>query len=189
MKYQARNLTGYKTGRLLAVSSTGEQNKKGEYFWHCQCDCGNTTIVRSGSLGNKGTKSCGCLIKEISKKIGRESRSWKGYEDIPGTYFRRIIEGALKRNIVFELQLEDIWQQYLKQNKKCSLTGIELYFDPSGYKDRYKGNVSVDRIDSDKGYTKDNIQLVHKDLNVMKAELTQNQFINYCRLVVKTYGQ
>ena len=47
------------------------------------------------------------------------------------------------------------------------------------------GTASLDRIDSNKGYVTDNIQWVHKDINYMKSDLDEQQFIHYCRLVVQ----
>lgn len=44
---------------------------------------------------------------------------------------------------------------------------------------------SLDRIDSTKGYTLDNIQWVHKHINVMKMDLDQEYFIKLCKLVTK----
>lgn len=39
--------------------------KRGESHWLCYCDCGKSTVVTSGNLINKRTKSCGCLNKEL----------------------------------------------------------------------------------------------------------------------------
>lgn len=43
----------------LIVTSFVRRNKN-QYLWECQCDCGNTTTVISGSLNGGATKSCGC---------------------------------------------------------------------------------------------------------------------------------
>lgn len=40
-------------------------------------------------------------------------------------------------------------------------------------------NLSVDRIDSSKGYTKDNIQLVCAAANMMKGYMEYNDLINF----------
>jgi len=45
---------------------------------------------------------------------------------------------------------------------------------------------SLDRIDSTKNYTIDNIQWVHKDVNKMKMDFSQEYFIEMCRLVTLT---
>lgn len=38
---------------------------------HCQCDCGNSTVVRRSSLTLGYTKSCGCFQIEVSKARGQ----------------------------------------------------------------------------------------------------------------------
>lgn len=43
---------------------------------------------------------------------------------------------------------------------------------------------SIDRIDSSKGYTKDNIQWVHKNVNIMKMDQTMDQFLYICKKIV-----
>jgi hypothetical protein len=44
-------------------------------------------------------------------------------------------------------------------------------------------NASVDRIDSNGGYTHDNVQLVCVRINLMKGPLQQSTFFNMCRVV------
>jgi hypothetical protein len=56
-----KDLSGMKFGRLTAIERCGTRHGYAE--WLCQCDCGNTTIVTSGRLNSKGTKSCGCLME------------------------------------------------------------------------------------------------------------------------------
>lgn len=48
------DLTGEKFGKLTVVG-------RGKSMWLCQCDCGRQCEVRSDSLKNGNTKSCGCL--------------------------------------------------------------------------------------------------------------------------------
>lgn len=38
------------------------------------------------------------------------------------------------------------------------------------------GTASLDRIDSTKGYVEENVQWVHKDVNFMKSNLTEQRF-------------
>ena len=42
---------------------------------------------------------------------------------------------------------------------------------------------SVDRIDSTKGYLKGNVQWVHKSINQMKSNRTDEEFIALCKAV------
>ena len=67
-------------------------------------------------------------------------------------------------------------------NKVCSLSGDKLYF--GRIKSRLETNASIDRIDSLLGYSIDNIQIVTKNINIMKAALTQEEFIRIIKLKV-----
>lgn len=52
--------------------------------------------------------------------------------------------------------------------------------------DRNDNNaLSIDRIDSSKGYTRDNVVLVCSSINVMKNSHSIDEFINLCRSVVE----
>ena len=60
---RGKDLTGIRFGRLIAIRPTDRREKK-YVIWECRCDCGNTAYVRSGSLRNGNTQSCGCLWKD-----------------------------------------------------------------------------------------------------------------------------
>ena len=55
---------GDRYGRLFVINRQPSPDSGSR--WLCQCDCGNTTIVRASTLKNGTTKSCGCLRKEIT---------------------------------------------------------------------------------------------------------------------------
>lgn len=62
------DLTGHQFGRLTVLERTYKKNSRGPY-WLCKCSCGNTTIVRSSSLKDGTTQSCGCYNTELCSKI------------------------------------------------------------------------------------------------------------------------
>ena len=66
------DLTGQRFGKLLVIGEKGRINE--QVAWECQCDCGNTTVVRSSDLRSGDTKSCGCLRKELHTKHGQNTR-------------------------------------------------------------------------------------------------------------------
>lgn len=68
------------------------------------------------------TKSCGCL-KHI---IGKYNKTWTGFEDISGKYWKSIKHGAKMRNLEFSITIENAWNKFIKQNQKCALTGVVL---------------------------------------------------------------
>ena len=45
--------------------------------------------------------------------------------------------------------------------------------------------VSVDRVDSNKGYLKDNVVLCCDSVNTMKMKLDTKEFLNICKEIVK----
>lgn len=64
MEYKGKNnLIGKKFGRLLVEDYLGDS------YWQCKCDCGNIAKVRTPSLNNGKTRSCGCLVKETKNVV------------------------------------------------------------------------------------------------------------------------
>ena len=61
-----KDLTGQRFSRLT-VMSRAQNSKSNQTQWLCKCDCGRETVVRSSSLLNGHTKSCGCYSDEIRK--------------------------------------------------------------------------------------------------------------------------
>lgn len=68
------DLTGQKFGRLTVVSRT--ENVGDHRGWLCECSCGGKTVASTQGLRHPtgGTKSCGCLRREVAKK--RAGRPW-----------------------------------------------------------------------------------------------------------------
>lgn len=175
------DLTGRKQGKLTIVKHHHTSDKKMAY-WECSCDCGNVTVVSSQSLlrkRNRATKSCGCL----RKRTRSERYNWKGVGDMSGEVYHKIRANAAIRKIEFKLSREFLWELFLRQNKKCSITGIDLKFPTS---DKIAdGTASLDRIDNDRDYDHDNVQWIHKDVNIMKRHHSQTYFIDLCKIIAK----
>jgi hypothetical protein len=85
-----------------------------------------------------------------------------------------------RREIPLEITIEDAWQQFIRQRGRCMLTGLPLDW---GRWRNYRGSASLDRIDSRKGYEIGNIQWIHKHVNVMKWDLQEEEFKEWCALV------
>jgi hypothetical protein len=67
-------------------------------------------------------------------------------------------KSAKRRNIVFNISIEDVLPGV--QSKNCQLTGIPFNLKPPEKKAMNLYAPSIDRIDNNKGYTKDNIRIV-----------------------------
>lgn len=143
-----------------------------------KCECGNITYNSPDEI--KVRKSCGC---DVSGRAGKANWAWNGYEEIPGSMVWTMKRGAKKRKLEVTIDIKYLWHIFLNQNGQCALTGQKLIFGTKG-KDR---TASIDRIDSDKGYIEGNVQWVHKDINTMKWDFTQDSFINMCRLVANNF--
>lgn len=63
-------MTGQRWGRLV-VLEPAENDHNGQARWLCQCDCGTTTIVKGQYLRNGETRSCGCLHREVVRRMGQ----------------------------------------------------------------------------------------------------------------------
>lgn len=70
---------------------------------------------------------------------------------------------------------------FIKQDGKCIYTGIFLNFTTN--QGGIGSTASLDRIDSNKDYTKDNVQFVHRDVNKMKMDFSNEYFLYMCRLI------
>ena len=71
----------------------------------------------------------------------------------------------------------------------CERTGIEfnIGYNGSNYSDRDLRTPSIDKINPELGYTKDNCQIVCWWYNVSKQRFTDEEVIELCRKVVDFY--
>jgi len=60
------DITGQTFNRLTAIECVGRRCKAA--LWRCRCACGNETMVDGHKLRSGKTKSCGCLVIEMSKQ-------------------------------------------------------------------------------------------------------------------------
>lgn len=139
-----------------------------KYFGFC-----HTTILRH--------------LKRLDVKIKKlyvEAKRSSGYRSINGSHFSSIKKSAQIRCLKFEVSKEQIHDLFLIQKCKCKISGVELTM-PENNNDYITGDftASLDRIDSSKGYTIDNIQWVHKKINIMKQNMSDQEFIDWCRII------
>jgi len=171
------NLMGKKFNLLLIINRDKNTNR-GNARWNCICDCGKTCIVSGSDLRSGRRKSCGCL----SKRYKEDNPKFSGYKDIYKSFWTRLKNNAKIRNLEFNLKIEEIYELYIKQNKKCALSGVPIKIY-STYRTNEKDAASIDRIDSKKGYYIDNIQWILKDINKIKMDMDNSLFIDLCKKV------
>lgn len=157
-----KNIQGQRFGRLIILKNSGKRCG-GHVIWLCRCDCGNFTEVRSISLRNGRTKSCGCLQKEkailANKKHGEATKRTRLYVIWQGIKWRCYNS----KNKAFEhyggrgIKVCDEW--------KNNYSTFKLWALLSGY----QNNLTIDRIDNDSDYCPENCQWITRSENTKKG--------------------
>lgn len=187
-----RNLTGQNFFRLEILGPADNHPVSGRTQWMTKCICGTIRPVLTHQLVSGKTTSCGCYNRELtiarnkSKNLpkGAASKFWKGYQEIRSGYWNDLKRRAKDRNLDFIVTIEEAWDKFIRQGRRCALTGWELCFSPtSRYPYTNQQTASLDRIDSSMGYIITNIQWLHKDVNLMKSTLSQERLIEICQAI------
>lgn len=150
----------------------------------CPCqDCG-ITVLRKVHPWSKRSYVCPkCSIRRIMLKNGGKTVNYTGTDYYTGRTFAAWKSSAKRRDITWEVTKEYLDEQYKKQNGVCALSGIKMDIDNhSPY------HISIDRIDSTKGYAEGNVQFVCAVVNMMKNKLTDECFIELCKKVALFRG-
>ena len=108
------------------------------------------------------------------------------------SFINRLRVNAILRNKEFA---EDVTPEYLynllkSQNFKCALTGDNLLpKDDSLDHIRKDLPLSLDRIDSSKGYVRGNLQWVTKRANWMKGDMSMKELFEICNKIINYANQ
>jgi hypothetical protein len=138
------DLTGRRFG-LLTVLRRKHDGKR--MHWWCRCDCGTEKIVQSVALRSGSTKSCGCakseLISAINTKHGKSGRADPTYTTWLAMYKRcnSPDESHAPRYRDRGISVCKEWRDF------------STFYSDMGKRPKGK---SLDRIDNDKGYCKEN---------------------------------
>lgn len=124
--------------------------------------------------------------KFIAKRAEQAKKQWlKAETSVPHLVSQMLSAAkgrAKKYGFEFNIEKKDIEKLLEKSNWTCQATGHKL---TSKFNDPYK--VSLDRINSNKGYVKGNIRVVATAFNYMKNEYTDRQFYKIARSFVELY--
>lgn len=158
--------------------------------YRVQCDCGAIEIRRIDHVKSGRTTCCrSCSAQDTYAIHGKNNPVLgkkgvhKGVGDINRAFYLHYRYGAEKRNIVFDVSIEYLWELFLRQNKKCALSGVDITISSNivnSNVDYANTTASLDRKNSSLGYTEDNVQWVHKTINYIKRDLTDEDFIRWC---------
>ncbi len=180
---------GFKVQNLTVLKCEGLQ--KGNTIYKVQCDCGHiyrtghTTLTRK--CKGEGLSYCNNCFNTNLKKPKRNTMLTN---NLSLTYFKVIERNAKLRGFEFDLTPEYLEELWNNQNGKCAYTQRELLMNTkfNNKEDRVKHTCSLDRINSDKGYVKDNVQWVTKRVNTMKNNMTNSDFLQLCREIANNHA-
>lgn len=158
-------LPNQKFGKLTPVKIIKDSRRK--TMWQCECECGNFCIVGASDIVSGKHTSC-------------NKCNWWG--DIPYCIWTMYKKNP--KNYEFTISEEYVKNKFNEQNGKCALSGVELYFATTK-RSKSQTTASLDRIDSSKGYIEGNVQWVHKAVNFMKRQLSDDEFIDWCKKVAE----
>lgn len=156
------DLIGHVSGRLTVVERV-DNNKFGKSVWKCLCECGNEKHILGSRLHSFKTKSCGCLMLEQSRNIRRthgmtnsnEYNSWRGMRarcsDTNNSHYH--LYGARGISYVNE------WESF------------EIFFKDMG---SCPEGCQIDRVDVNKGYSKENCRWADKTVQAFNIRLKSN---------------
>jgi hypothetical protein len=165
-------------GNLVVVAEKNKTYRKNSkaYAYLCRCTCGRSAVAEASKL--LGGRATACQVCKREK--GSKNARWNGCGEISGSCWNRVKANAKVRKLSLNVTIQNVWDLFLHQNRKCALTGTPLVFSTKSAEQ----NASLDRIDSSVGYEPDNIQWVLKDVNKMKVNLPEEHFIGLCRKIV-----
>lgn len=153
-----------KIGKLFKIVSFNDSTRP-NIIVECPV-CKKEFSARPYRLIGGHTKTCGC------SNLGLR----RGTKHISKTFFNIIKRQAKVRNIEFDITLDYLESLLNNQKYKCALSNVDIVI---GYWND-DTNGSLDRIDSSKGYIEGNVQWLHKDVNMCKQSLSNNEFIEMC---------
>ncbi len=164
-----KDITNEKFGKLTALRLLKER-KCGHAVWECICDCGTVCRAIGGKLRSGKKKSCGCSHYKLPEGIASFHILVNGYK------FK-----CRKKNIKW----------FLTNNEAMKLFKSNCYYcgtKPNNKKEGTRNNGSfiyngIDRIDSFKDYSLDNVVPSCKRCNAAKNDMTLKEFSDWTKLI------
>ena len=157
-------MTGKKFGKLTVIERDYEYSKdfaSKRPYWICKCECGKIIVLSSFYLVSGRATSC-----DIRRKLPSGESAFN-------MLFRNYSSGARARGLEFSLTKEEF--RKLTQ-EKCTYCGDSPNYIAKKGKDKYVYN-GIDRVDSRKGYSKENVVPCCGKCNNAKKEMSQKDFL------------
>ena len=181
--YKGMNQEGETFGSLTVVRHFRDKpyGSLGKFYeeWEVVCSCGNVFTTNKSHIV-RGQMGCNQCYGE--KTRGSDSVHWKGGKYVTGYFISKVKQRLVRpsKTLVYDLSIEFLDNLYELQDKRCALSGLPISFENVASNTTEECSASLDRVDSSKGYTEDNVQFIHKIVNVMKQAESQVDFIEMC---------
>ena len=153
--------------------------KMGKTNFYCSLSCGKKTKSNIEMLNSVGKSTW--FIGGENKLLTEEQKLYSSMKE-----FARRAKNR-KNKFFEELDIEKMIEIWKYQNGKCRFTNVDLILPRD---DRYKSTsnnykASIDRIDSSKGYSIDNIQFVSYSINNLKNTMNENEVEEFFKIIKK----
>ena len=172
---KALELIGKVFGRLTIISKAGQLTTNA-IRWNATCSCGSTTIVTSNKLSMGHTKSCGCLnsdkrLKNLTYRGGGKPTHGYSGNDTPEYHTWKSMRGRCNR--VTDKSYENYGGRGIGICDEWN--DFQRFFSDMGPKPT--PHHSIDRINNNKGYSKDNCRWA---TSIMQMNNTRrSRLVNY----------
>lgn len=123
---------------------------------------------------------------EKAREASRRSMAKRRKDCAPAFWHKELQRRAAKQSREFDLTEEFLTTLFTQTH--CAQTGIAFRHDWDGGARQNPFAPSVDRVDSTKGYTRDNVQLVCWAYNVAKSVWPDEVVLEMARALVSKHG-
>ena len=180
------DLTGKRFGKLKVIKQSKIRGNRGQIKWDCVCDCGSKHIVTGESLRGGKSKSCGCYKQNYKPKNMIQDRELA----ILKFQYAHLVRRHKKRFKTKVISLQEYCEMVKDKCGYCGVIGLTVLEDRRCWT-KSKGLISntivkingLDRKNSDKGYTKDNVVTCCKHCNIAKNTMTEDEFYKWIKKV------
>lgn len=151
------------------------KNENNRWVRYCpKCKEQVTHLRRNYCIGahnmEQPCKTCSNKNNNPSGMVGAVRLAW----------YEAFSKSAISRGYSWNLTPEEINELYEEQEGLCALSGLSIGWSKVGW----DHTASIDRIDNSEGYYLENIQLVHKKINMMRGSLSVDEFLELCAAVI-----
>lgn len=155
MGRKVNDMTGY-THEKITVTGQAGKNTSGNILWKYECSCGGGGVDTADAL--KRIKSCGCVKKEVSRRICEERNTTHG-------------ESRTRLYHIWGNMINRTSNKNNKDYKNYGGRGIDVCeewkdffkFKEWALDNEYSEELTLDREDNDKGYFPSNCRWVDSD--------------------------